>query len=157
MNLATNVERGLQILAEFLKLKEELAAITAAIEAEALLGDQVELNDADREGRQFIAKGIAHQIPVVFTADSIVGQFQDGCPMHARLTEIAGDNLKNFFKKKTIWENNTKSGKQFRSLAKSILEDKAPEFISGSLARDKDGIPKSSIKIEWDRVEDINP
>lgn len=151
--LASAVERGLAIRAEQSALKDELAKIEELIEAAALTGKQVDLTDPDREGRQFIAMGTAHQVPVVLTADSIVGQFKDDSPMHVRLKEIAGDKLKEFFQKKTIWENLAKSGKQFRSLASMILEEKAPEFISGAIARDKHGIPKSSVKIEWDRAE----
>ena len=153
--LANAVERGLAIRAQQTVLKDELAKLEELIEAVALVGEQVELADPDREGRQFIAKGTAHQVPVVLTADSIVGQFADDSPMHVRLKEIAGDKLKEFFRKKTIWENLAKSGKQFRALANMVLEGKAPEFISGAIARDKHGIPKSAVKIEWDRAEDL--
>jgi hypothetical protein len=155
--IATAVERGLEIRAQQATLKEELAKIEGLIEAAALTGEQIELTDPEREGRQFIAMGSAHQVPVILTADSIVGQFKDDSPMHVRLKEIAGDKLKEFFQKKTIWENLASTGKQFRSLANMLLEEKAPEFISGALSRDKHGIPKSAVKIEWDRAEDIKP
>ena len=153
--LSAAVERGLAIRAQQTVLKDELAKLEELIEAVALVGEQVELADPDREGRQFIAKGTAHQVPVVLTADSIVGQFVDDSPMHVRLKEIAGDKLREFFRKKTVWENLAKSGKQFRALANMILEGNAPEFINGAIARDKHGIPKSAVKIEWDRAEDL--
>ncbi len=157
MSLANDVQRGLEIREEMTRLKDELGQIEERIEAAALVGDQIDLNDPDRDGKQFIARGSEKQVPVVITADSIVGQFIDDSPIHVRLKEIAGDKLKEFFKKKTIWENLAKTGKQFRSLAAVILEDKAPEFISGAISRDKHGIPKNSIKIEWDRAEDLKP
>lgn len=155
--LATAIERGLAIRAQQAALKDELAKIEELIEAVALVGKQDDLVDPDREGKQFIAKGSVHQVPVILTADSIVGQFADDSPMHVRLKELAGEKLKEFFRKKTVWENLAKSGKQFRALAAMVLEDKAPEFISGAIARDKHGIPKSAIKIEWDRAEDLKP
>lgn len=156
MSLATDIERGLEIRALMADLKSELSGIEDRIEAAALAGDQSDLVDPDREGKQFLAKGHAHQVPVIITADSIVGQFKDDSPMHVRLKEIAGDKLKEFFQKKTIWENLASSGKQFRAIANMLLEEKAPEFISGALSRDKHGIPKSSIKVEWDRAEERN-
>jgi hypothetical protein len=155
MSLAIDIERGLEIRDKMAKLKDELAAIEDRIEAAALVGEQIELEDPDREGRQFIARGSSRQVPVILTADSIIGQFVDDSPMHVRLKDIAGDSLKQFFKKKTIWENLAKTGKQFRALAKTILEEKAPEFISAAISRDKHGIPKSAVKIEWDRAEDL--
>jgi hypothetical protein len=151
------VDRGLELIAKISELREELKTIEGLLHTAALNGDQVDLVDPDREGKQFLASGSAKTVPIILTADNIVGQFIDDSPMHVRLKEIAGDKLKEFFKKKTIWENLAKSGKQFRSLAAMILEAKAPEFISGAISRDKDGIPKSSIKIEWDRAEEIKP
>ena len=153
MTTTEAVDRGLQIRSEMSKLKSEIEEIEAILEAAGLDGDQIDLNDPDREGKQFLAKGTAQTVPVVFTADLIVGQFVDDSPVHVRLKEIAGDKLKEFFRKKTVWENLAKSGKQFRSLAAGILEDKAPAFIHAATARDRGGIPKSNVKIEWDRAE----
>ena len=155
MNISKDVERGLAIRAEMATLKSELSEIEDRLEAAALAGEQIELEDPDREGRQFLAVGSEHQVPVIITADNIVGQFKDDSPMHVRLKEIAGDKLREFFQKKTIWENLTASGKQFRALAAMVLEEKAPEFISGALSRDKHGTPKNAVKIEWDRAEEI--
>ena len=149
----SDIDRGLAIRQQLTTLRDELAEIESRIEGQALIGVQIELNDPDREGRQFIAHGTTHTVPVILTADSIVGQFADDSPVHVRLKEIAGDKLKEFFRKKTIWENLTKTGKQFRSLAAMLLEEKAPEFVNGAISRDKHGIPKSTIKIEWDRAE----
>jgi hypothetical protein len=33
-----------------------------------------------------------------------------------------------------------------------ILGESAPIFVDACLARDKNGIPKSQIKVEWDRA-----
>lgn len=152
-----SVDRGLEIRAQIEQLKEELDIIESSLQLTARQGQQIDLNDPDREGKQYLAHGTEVIVPVVLTADVIIGQFVDDSPMHARLEAIAGESLKHLFKKKTIWENLAKSGKQFRTLANQTLEAKGPEFITAAIARDKHGIPKSSIKVEWNRAGDINP
>ena len=153
MNIAYLVDRGIELRKEIKERETELAGIEIQLEQAALDGEQVDLNDADREGKQFLAHGTTATVPIVLTADLIVGQFADDSPVHVRLKEIAGEKLKEFFRKKTIWENLAKSGKQFRSLAASLLAEKAAAFITAAISRNKDGIPKSQIKIEWDRTD----
>ena len=157
MTTQAAVDRGLEIVAKVSELKEEFKAIEETLRAAALAGDQVDLVDPEREGKQFIAGGTTKTVPVVITADMIVQSFTDGTPVHARMEAVAGDKLPLFYHKKTTWEILAKSGKAFRLEAAGILEEKAPAFITASLARDKLGIAKNQIKVEWDRAEDLNP
>jgi hypothetical protein len=151
------VDRGLEIVAKVDELKNEFKTIVETLCAAALDGDQVDLVDPEREGKQFIATGTAKTVPVVITADMIVQSFTDGTPVHARMEAVAGDKLPLFYQKKTTWEILAKSGKAFRLEAAGLLEEKAPAFITAALSRDKLGIPKNQIKIEWERAEDLKP
>jgi len=153
--LAKSVDRGLEIRAQIQELEDELATIEECLRHAALAGDQVELEDPDREGRQFLARGTESAVPVVLTADMVAQTFADGSKTHVRLAEVAGETLGKFYRAVTTWKILAKTGKAFRLEASAILGDLAPEFITAALARDKNGIPKSQIKVEWDRAEDI--
>lgn len=158
MSIADAVDRGLQIRKEMEALTKELDAIEARLEEAALAGEQIDLVDAEREGKQFLARGTESIIPVVLTADMVAQSFADGSPMHARLANIAGDKLGQFYRAVTTWKILAKSGKAFRLEAAAILGDKdGPSFITSALARDKHGIPRSQIKVEWDRAQEVQP
>ena len=153
--LAKSVDRGLEIRAQMQELKDELDTIEECLRHAALAGEQIELTDPDREGRQFLACGTEASVPVVLTADMVAQTFADGSKTHARLAEVAGDKLGQFYRAVTTWKILSKTGKSFRLEAMSILGNEAPAFITAALARDKNGIPKSQIKVEWDRAEDV--
>ena len=149
--IKADVDRGLEIVARIESDKAELKAINARLENAALHGDQVELNDAEREGRQFIACGSDLAVPVVLTADLIQQTFADKSPAHARIEAAAGDKIGLFYRAKTTWEALPPDGKAFRREAAALLGEAAPAFITACLARDKTGTPKSAVKVEWDR------
>jgi len=150
------VDRGLAIIDEMDALSDELKKIETQLREAALTGEQIDLEDAERDGKQFLARGSAHIVPVVLTADLVVASFKDASPVHARLEGIAGrDMLKAFFRPETTWKGMCKSGKAFRREAAALLENQAAAFVDAALARDKYGIPKSQIKIEWDRKEEV--
>jgi len=153
--LSKSVDRGLEIRALMQELKDELDTIEECLRHAALAGEQVELEDPDREGRQFLARGTESTVPVVLTADMVAQTFADGSKTHARLAEVAGEKLGQFYRAVTTWKILSKTGKAFRLEAMAILGNEAPAFITAALARDKNGIPKSQIKVEWDRAEDI--
>jgi hypothetical protein len=138
-------------------LQDELEKIEARLEAAGLAGEQVELNDPDREGRQFIARGSAKTVPVVFTADLLVGQFQVESDVHRRiiLAIPAGHYLREFFRSVRVFKTLFDSGKKFRAHAAELLGKDAPAFISACLQRDKTGVPKSKVVIDWQRAEEI--
>jgi hypothetical protein len=152
-----DVDRGLQIVGELKMLQDELDRIEARLEAAGLEGEQVELNDPDREGRQFLARGSAAVVPVVFTADLLVQSFQVDSDIHRRIVLAipAGHYVRDFFRSVRVYKTLFDSGKQFRAKAAELFGDSAPTFISACLQRDKDGIPKSKVKIDWHRAEEI--
>lgn len=154
MSLRADVDRGLAIVATMETLKKELKAIHDRLGAAALTGVQVDLVDPEREGKQFLAPGTDRVVPVVLTADSVIQQFLKDSKAHKTISEVAGGKLTEFYLPKVTYEAVFASGKLLRSRAAEIfgLED-APAFVSACLARDKHGIPKSSIKVEWDRAE----
>jgi hypothetical protein len=154
VNLKADVDRGLEIVTTMETLKKELKAINERLCAAALLGVQVDLIDPEREGKQFLAPGTAKIVPVVLTADAVIQSFVANSKNHRTISEVAGDKLLHFYAPTTTYEAVFASGKLLRSRAAEIFgfED-APAFVSACLARDKHGIPKSAIKVEWDRAE----
>ena len=57
MSIQADVDRGIEIRSEMEELKAQLKEIEARLTKAALRSEQVPLVDADREGRQFLAKG----------------------------------------------------------------------------------------------------
>lgn len=154
--LQKSVDRGLEIRDTIKELEDELSVIEQCLKKAALAGEQIELTDPEREGRQFVARGTESIIPVVITADLIMQTFAAESPTHARLSDVAGDKLGQFYKAVTKMAILAKNGKSFRRDAGEILGEKdGPRFISAALARDKNGVPKNQIKVEWERAEDI--
>lgn len=153
--LQRSVDRGLEIRATIATLEAELATIEHAIKGAAMIGDQIELTDPDRDGRQYLARGITAIVPVVLTADLITQTFADGSPAHARIGKAAGDKLFSFYRSTITWKILAKTGKAFRIEAGHLLGSAAPALITAATSRDKLGLPKSQIKVEWDRAEEI--
>lgn len=155
--IAADVERGLEIVAEQAALKAELAKIEDRLETAGLEGDQIPLQDEEREGRQFIARSGAHEVPIVFTADLLVKSFPQGSKQHDAIldTHIPPGAFKQFYLPVTNYKSVIDSGKNFRSVAAELLGKAAPLFISACLQRGKGGIPKSQTRIEWDRAKDL--
>lgn len=152
-DISADVDRGLYLLARIDALKAELAQIEARLEKAGLEGDQIELVDPEREGRQFLAKGSEAIVPVVFTADLLVKSFSDGSDTALKISQSLRDHsLGRFFRRVVTWKALIDSGKQFRKEASEWLGPDAPQFISACLQRDKHGIPKSQVKIEWSRA-----
>lgn len=149
------VDRGLELRAQIEQLKDELGLIEATLALAARQGEQVELTDPDREGRQFLARGTEAIVPVVLTADIIQATFADGGTAHAKVEAAAMGKIAEFYRATTSWKLLAKSGKAFRREAAALLGDHAPALITAAIARDKMGIPKSQIKVEWDRASEV--
>ena len=118
----------------------------------------MELADADREGRQYLAAGSARIVPVILTSDMIVGEFtapSDKIPQ--RLSPLAISpalTSQKFSSRRINTRNRFDDGKKFqRGRCRIARRGKAPAFITACVARDKDGIPKSAIKIMWDEAK----
>ena len=158
MSVRTDVDRGLEIREQIKRLEAELKDIEVRLKHAGLQnpGAQVELNDPDREGRQFLAAGSERILPIIFTSDMIIGEFRHSSPKHVQIVEAMNNDagpLLQFFKPVRKFENLFDNGKKFRTQAAELLGDKAPAFITACVARDKDGIPKSAIKVMWDETK----
>ena len=159
MSIKADVDRGLEIRATVEKLAKEMKEITARLTQAALHGEQVELTDADREGRQYLATGTERVVPIILTADKLIGEFAANSEKHKTILAVTPDRLGpllEFFKPVNKFENRFDNGKKFRARAFELLGKDAPQFITACVARDKDGIAKSDIKIMWDDAAEKN-
>lgn len=158
MSVTSDVDRGLAIKEQIAALALELAEIEDRLVKAGLEGDQVELEDPEREGRQWLARGTSRIVPVVFTADLLVKSFANGSVVHGKIQAALGERpIGSFFRRVSGFATQFESGKQFRAHAAELLGDEAPKFISVCLSRDKEGTPKSQIRVEWQRAEDVRP
>ena len=156
MSIKADIDRGLAIIAELDKLEAEMKGIEVRVKAAALQGEQVELKDTDREGKQFLATGTQRVVPVILTADKLLGSFAANSKPHITIINALGPkafHILKFFRRTVKFENVFDNGKKFRRQANELLDKAAPAFITACLARDKDGIPKSDIKILWQESE----
>lgn len=155
--ISADVERGLELRETIKSAQAELKTIEKRLEAAGLEGEQVPLQDADREGRQFLARSpkLGLIVPVIFESDQIVASFAPHTDIHASLTAIANGHLPEFFRETRKYERIQKDGQNFRKAACQILAERAPAFISAALQRDKSGIPKSRTLIAWDNAKTI--
>lgn len=157
MTTATLVDRGLAIRRELNALSDELKQIENALREAGLTasatGNVEPLKDAEREGRRWLAHGTQRTVPIIFTADKLIGSFTLNSKSHQVIEPVAAGHLDVFFKRTTTFENRFDSGKKFRATATRLFGHNAPPFITACLARDKAGLPRSDIKIEWDHAE----
>ena len=154
--IAVDVARGLEIKAEIKKLTAELKAIEARLETAGLGGEQIPLKDENREGKQFIARGARHVLPVRFESDLIMGSFEIGSPTHVEIAAICGELLPRFFKPSTKLDRVPKDGEAFRKLARKLLEPEPfAKLIRAATARDKDMIAKCRTVVAWDDAKTI--
>jgi hypothetical protein len=149
------VDRGLELRRQIKGLKKELDAIEDQLSNAALWKDHEPLADPERDGRRYFARGSVLAVPVIFTADRIIGSFKADSPTHQNLGRLAPAKLSRFFKLQHVFENRFDDGLKFRREAAAELAGAAPEFIDACLARDKHGIPRSDIKIAWDDARDL--
>jgi len=156
--LTALVDRGLQLYRQIEDAKKELKRIEEALKAHALTGDQQPLNDPDRDGRQYLAQGTSETVPIILTADILYQSFADGSTIHQAAAAIAGDDLITLYRPITTWKMLAKTGKAFRAEAHAQLHPTcAAKLITALTTRDKDGIPKSQIRTEWDRATESVP
>jgi len=154
------VDRGLVLRTEIAERQKELKGIETALETFGLdSSDQhIELKDADREGRQWLAIGTEMVVPIIFTADKIIGSFQKHSVIHERVRAALGkqgSRIVHFYEPVTTYKGQCKDGKAFRKLAQEMLGTGAPAFITACVVRDKHGLAQSDIKIEWDAAESV--
>lgn len=156
MSIRADVDHGVQIKKLIAALEKDLQQIEDRLIKAGLQGEQVELTDPDREGRQFLVHGTEQIVPVVFTADLLIKSFTDGSMSHGKIEAALGDHpIANFFRRVSGFATQFESGKQFRAQAAELLGPVAPAFISACLSRNKEGTPRSQIKVEWHRAENV--
>jgi hypothetical protein len=105
-----------------------------------------------REGRQWIAAGTTMTVPIVFTADNLIGSVTLPSDKLDGAKDIAGEHFGRFYKKVTKLENVHEDGLDFRKLANELLGDKSAKFIAACRDIKKDGTPKSAKRVELDRA-----
>jgi hypothetical protein len=148
------VDRGLEIVAAEKALDAELEKIVAELEHHGLehSAQHEDLADADRDGRRWFANGTEVSVPMIFTADKLVGEVATKSPKRVEIEAAAGRFFRAFFKPVSGYVNLFKDGKQFRKHAHELLGSEAPAFITACVARDKNGIAKSDVKILWNET-----
>lgn len=159
--IAADIERGIQIREEMARLSAELKQIESRLEAAGLAGEHIPLQDKDREGKQFLARSSDKIVPIRFESDLIAGSFAPESLMHkavlSALGEAHADKLVRFFKDTRTFERVPKDGKQFRKIAREILDGHTfARLIQAATMRNKDGIAKSKTVIAWDDAKPID-
>lgn len=160
MTLAEKIDRAGAIVAEMEQLDAEYKKLEADIKAAALENPEahIALEDPDRTGRQYLAHGASLVVPVVMTADAIMKTVQKGSPAHLKIAALAfqaGVPLEQFYAEPTALEAVIEDGKAFRLRARELFGDKGPHFVAACLARKANGMPKSQVKIAWDRAREL--
>jgi hypothetical protein len=156
--ISTDIERGLELRDSIKSAQAELKTIEKRLETAGLEGEQIPLQEADREGRQFLARSpkLGLIVPVIFESDQVVASFAPLTDMHASLVAIGNGHFTEFFRETRKFERIQKDGQDFRKQARLLLAERAPAFISAALQRDKAGIPKSRTLIAWDNAKPID-
>ena len=154
--IQADVERGRVVVHMIAQLEAELKEIEARLIADGETGHQEPLQDANREGKQFLASGLTGILPVRFESDLIAGSFSPDDQMHkAILAAIGAEQLPKFFKDVRKFERIAKDGEAFRKSARKLLEpDAFAALVKAVTMRDKAGIAKSKTVVAW---KDIRP
>lgn len=157
--IAADVDRLLEIKTRIAELTLELKTIEARLEQAGLDGEQVPLVDADREGKQYLARGSAKIIPIRFESDLIAGSFKPDSEMHKACIAALGadaDKLPEFFADTRTFERVPKDGLAFRKLARELLPAASfAALVAAATQRTKDGLPKSKTVIAWDEAKPL--
>jgi hypothetical protein len=148
-----DVNRGIELHRRIKTYQAELEMINARLQLVALNGPQVDLGDPELEGKQFLAQGTEVKVPIVITSDSIIGECLEDSKNHLAIKAAADGFFPKFYKRVVGYARVPKDSKAFRLKARELLGDKAPAFIEVCKSRDKDGLAKNAIKVEWDRAE----
>jgi hypothetical protein len=94
-------------------------------------------------------------VPVIISADSVVKSFAAHSRTHAALEKIAGpERPRKLYRPEMVWKANFADGRDLRAIAAERLGNKAPEFVTACLQRDKNGTPKNKITVAWERAAD---
>lgn len=156
--ISQDIERGLELRATIKAHQTELKTIEKRLESAGLEGEQIPLQEADREGRQFLARSpkLGLIVPVVFESDQIIASLQPDTATHEALSIISGRHFGAFWQPVSSLARIQKDGQSYRATAREMLGAVAPKFIAASLQRDKSGIPKNRTIIAWDQAKPMD-
>lgn len=158
--ITADIARGIEIKAQMEKLKAELKAIEARLEAAGLQGPHVPLEDKEREGKQAILTSPTHRLAVRLESDVLVGGFEMGSDLESKVSDLLTTIQFNaLFKPVKRYERKEADGHKFRIKAKKAIADHAVylQLIKALRSTDADGIAKSKTVIAWDAVQVITP
>jgi G3E family GTPase len=147
--IAADVDRLIVIKAQIADLTAEAKTIESRLENAALHGEQIPLQDSQREGKQFLARGSSLIVPIRFEADNLVSTFKHDSELHKSLKTLLGATFEKFFKEVHGYDRKHKDdANKFRKFARKELQpDAYAALIKACLSKDKDGIPKSKTVI----------
>lgn len=152
--IAADVDRGLALAAQLDEIKAELKTIESRLQQAALEGVTVPLEDGEREGRQFLARGTAAVLPVRIESDQLIASFDPKSDLCRDLVALTLNRVGLLFRDVRKWERIAKDGKTYRAAAAEHFgPEVGAQIVSLTLQRNKDGIPKSRIVIPWDRAK----
>lgn len=156
--IAADVDRGAELHRQIAALQGELKTIEARLKSAALEGETQPLQDAEREGRQFIARGRNVVLPVIIESDQLIASFAPDSQTHQALLDAAGDQLPVLWREERKFVRVPRDGQAYRvALREHFAPDVAARILESSLQRDKLGIAKSRILVPWDRAKTTNP
>lgn len=150
--IAADVDRLIVIRAEIAALAAEAKQIEARLELAGLKGEQIPLQDEEREGRQFIARGTKMAVPIRFESDQLISTFKVDSEHHKTLTALLGDKFPLFFKEVRVFERKHKDdANKFRKFARAeLVPELFAKLIAACISKDKKGIAKSKTVIALD-------
>lgn len=156
--IAVDVDRLIEVKAQIAALVCEAKQIEARLEKAGLQGEQIPLQDKEREGKQFLAFGSGKVIPIRFESDQLISTFRPDSDLHKAITEILGDKLPDFFKDSRVFERKHKDdANKFRKFARKELNPEIyAKLIAACVSKTKDGIPKSKTVIAVDEAKPID-
>jgi len=157
---AADIKRGHEIKKLIAELETELKAIEARLQADALAGPHVPLEDAEREGKQRIIETPTHRLRIRIESDNLVGGFEVGSDLEKDISAmITAEQFNALFKRVEKYERKEKDGHKFRLKAKKALNDQPlyHKFIRALRSLDSNGIAKSKIVIPWNEIEELEP
>jgi len=156
--ISQDIERGLELRASIKSSTAELKSIEKRLEQAGLEGEQIPLQEADREGRQFLARSpkLGVIVPVVFESDQVIASIQPDTDVFRELERHSCGHFSKFWQPVSKFDRVQKDGQTYRKAAREIIGPGAPQFIAASLQRDKNGIPKSRTIIAWENAKPLD-
>lgn len=154
MNLTTAteaelVEEGVKTAAEIKRLEKHLAAIQAELLSRKKPDDAIPLADSNRDGSRILLQSERHSVPIQQTADSLKTKLEDDAEIeHAQV--LSGNHFLTLFKEVKGYTRRQKDGKQFRSMARELIQPpECEKLIKLMTVPGKNGAGSNKTFINW--------